>query len=109
MFNHIVSINKTLSEIIPKTDAKRRGFHHKVSTTKPPLRDHPNSCPNDRDYIAGIGKLKIQIEHDDVNFAKNFIAAFFASNFFGGFGHFLRSFFWSFHPWPDIKQDKKGS
>ena len=83
MFNHIVNINKTLSKIITKKkDAKRRGFNNKVSTTKPPLRDHPNSYPNDRDYIAGIGqpKIKMQVsklfkyrdEHDDDSFAKSF-------------------------------------
>ena len=85
MFIHIVSINKTLSEIIQKKGAKRERFHNKVSTTKPALRDNPNSCPTDRYYIAGYGRRKFKNksskliqyrdEHYDDNFPKIIIDA----------------------------------
>ena len=38
-----------------RKDARSRGFHHKVSTTKTTPRDHPKRCPNDWYYIAEIG------------------------------------------------------
>ena len=63
MFNHRVGINiTTLRDHTKKKDAKKRGFQHRVRTTKPPLRDHPKSCPNDRDYIAEIGQTSIQMQ-----------------------------------------------
>ena len=68
-----------------KKGAKRQGFHHKVSTTKPALRENPNSCPTDRYYIAGFGRRKFKIKsskllqyrdkHYDDNFPKIIIDA----------------------------------
>ena len=48
-----------LSETISKKRMPR--FGDSVSTTKPNLRDHPKSCPNDRNYIAGLWMPGIQI------------------------------------------------
>ena len=53
MFNHRVGINKTTLRDHIKKRMPRAG--DSLSTTKPTLRDHPKSCPNDRNYIAGYG------------------------------------------------------
>lgn len=53
MFNHRVGINRTtLRDHIKKRMPRAKDS---LSTTKPTLRDHPKSCPNDRNYIAGYG------------------------------------------------------
>ena len=46
-------LTKRPSEIISKKRMPRVG--DSLRTTKPTLRDHPKSCPNDRNYIAGYG------------------------------------------------------
>ena len=60
MFNHKVGINKTTLRDHIKKRMPRAG--NSLSTTKPTLRDHPKSCPNDRDYIAEIGQTSIQMQ-----------------------------------------------
>ena len=59
MFNHRVGINKTTLRDHIKKRMPRAG--DSLSTTKPTLRDHPKSCPNDRNYIAGLWMPGIQI------------------------------------------------
>ena len=52
MSKHKVDINKTtLRDHIKKRMPR---FGDSMSTTKPNLRDHPKSCPNDRNGIAGL-------------------------------------------------------
>ena len=55
MSNHKVDINKTtLWDHIKKRMPR---VEDSLSTTKPTLRDHPNSCPNDRNYTTGLWNL----------------------------------------------------
>ena len=54
-------LTKRLSEIIPKKRMPRAG--DSFSTTKPTLRDHPKSCPNDRNYITGLWMSDIHIHY----------------------------------------------
>ena len=54
-------LTKRPSEIISKERMPRVG--DSLRTTKPTLRDHPKSCPNDRNYIAGFRIPDIQSDN----------------------------------------------
>lgn len=53
MFNHRMGINKTTLRDHIKKRMPRAG--DSFSTTKPTLRDHPKSCPNDRITLLDYG------------------------------------------------------
>ena len=52
-------LTKRPSEIISKKRMPRVG--DSLRTTKPTLRDHPKSCPNDRNHIADLWMPGVQV------------------------------------------------